>query len=528
MPSLLAAERSLADVFQPGQVVCQSHPDHLASIARLFSVETVAVDRCRVLEVGCGAGLNLLPMAERHPDSTFVGLDRSPAAVTTARQLAASVELHNIAFHELLLESADDRQGTFDYIICHDVYPRLPLALQDQLMAFCRAHLNPRGLLYLSCRALPGWIVPSVAGDLARSAVSEQDTLPQRVARARQALRFFTESIPSDGKGWARLLRGEASLALGLSDAALAHEHLVAESHPVLLHELAGQAAAHGLQYLGDADIHTMFAASLGPAAEHNLAQMARDSVSLEQYMDLLCNRSLHRSLFCHRDVHRTYQWTPDRLRGLFLAGNLQAADPPVDLLAAEPARFAAADGRVFGAALPAAKAALELLASLWPRAISCEALLAAVEDRLHRAGPAAPPFDEAQRDEMARNLIECMVNGLIEVHSDADRFTADVSQRPHASRWARVEAESRNQVTNLRHEPVVLDEMSHNLLRFLDGQRNRSDLLTLLVEATERGQLSILRSDLPAGSGAAAAEILEQVLDQALAKLAGHSLLIA
>ncbi len=528
MPLRLAAERSPADVSQPGQVVCHSHPDHLAGIARLFSVETASVQRCRVLEVGCGAGLNLLPMAERHSDSTFIGLDPSPAAVATARQLAASAELGNVEFHELLLEPGKQPPGSFDYIICHDVYSHLPPSLQDPLLAFCRARLNPRGLLYLSYRVLPGWIVPGVVGDLARNAGSAQDALPQRIARARKVLQFLTESLPSDAKGWAHSLRGEAALALGLADATLAHEHLDAENPPVLFHAVAERAAAHGFQYLGDADIPTMFAAPLGPAAEHNLAQVSRDTVSMEQHMDLLCNRSAHHSLFCHQDVPRTHQWTPERLQGLYLAGNLRPANPPVELLADEPARFVAADGRTLGVALPATRVGLELLATLWPRAISFEALLAAVDDRLRSAGAAAPAFDAAQREELARNLIECVVNGLIEVHSDADRFTVEVSQRPQAARWARVEAESRSQVTNRRHQPVSLDEMSHNLLRFLDGQRDRAALLALLMNAADRGQLSILRGDLPAGSGAPAAEILEQVLDQALAKLAGHALLIA
>lgn len=73
----------------------------------------------------------------------------------------------------------------------------------------------------------------------------------------------------------------------------------------------------------------------------------------------------------------------------------------------------------------------------------------------------------------------------------------------------------------------VVLDEMSRNLLRFLDGSRDRAALLAVLVAAAERGQLSILRGDLPARSSEAAA-ILEQVLDQALARLATSGLLVA
>src|SRR5579862_7914109 len=40
-----------------------SHPSHLASIATLFGLRPADVDTCRVLEVGCSDGSNLLPMA---------------------------------------------------------------------------------------------------------------------------------------------------------------------------------------------------------------------------------------------------------------------------------------------------------------------------------------------------------------------------------------------------------------------------------------------------------------------------------
>jgi methyltransferase-like protein len=123
--------------------------------------------------------------------------------------------------------------------------------------------------------------------------------------------------------------------------------------------------------------------------------------------------------------------------------------------------------------------------------------------------------------------LIECAVNGLVQVRSDADRFTCEISARPQAGAWARAESAAGERVTNRRHEPVPLDEMSRNLLGFLDGTRDRAALLNVLITAAQRGQLSILRDDLPARSSEAAA-ILEQVLDQALGRIANNALLVA
>ncbi len=52
----------------------QTHPDRLATIARLFGLASAPPARCRVLEIGCASGGNLLPMAVELPDATFVGM----------------------------------------------------------------------------------------------------------------------------------------------------------------------------------------------------------------------------------------------------------------------------------------------------------------------------------------------------------------------------------------------------------------------------------------------------------------------
>ena len=50
-------------VFYPGRAWEYSHPDRLATNAWLFGMDPAPVAECRVLELGCGAGQNLIPMA---------------------------------------------------------------------------------------------------------------------------------------------------------------------------------------------------------------------------------------------------------------------------------------------------------------------------------------------------------------------------------------------------------------------------------------------------------------------------------
>ena len=70
-------------VLYPARAFIQTHPDRLATLATLYGVPHAA-RACRVLELGCGDGGNLLPMAAALPGATFVGIDnaavRSPCA----------------------------------------------------------------------------------------------------------------------------------------------------------------------------------------------------------------------------------------------------------------------------------------------------------------------------------------------------------------------------------------------------------------------------------------------------------------
>ena len=50
----------------------QAHPNRLSVIGQLFGMSPAPVDYCRVLELGCAQGGNLIPMAFNFPQSEFV------------------------------------------------------------------------------------------------------------------------------------------------------------------------------------------------------------------------------------------------------------------------------------------------------------------------------------------------------------------------------------------------------------------------------------------------------------------------
>ena len=74
----------------------QSHPDRLATIGRLMGIRAPGPERCRVLELGCAAGGNVIPMAVGLPESSFIGVDLSSRQIEDGRAVIGELGLENV------------------------------------------------------------------------------------------------------------------------------------------------------------------------------------------------------------------------------------------------------------------------------------------------------------------------------------------------------------------------------------------------------------------------------------------------
>ena len=99
----------------------------------------------------------------------------------------------------------------------------------------------------------------------------------------------------------------------------------------------------------------------------------------------------------------------------------------------------------------------------------------------------------DSQEQDM-QMLGQCILGGytssghLLELCTQPPRFTLEVTARPVASPLARLQARSANNVTNLRHETVMLDEVGRMLLKHLDGSRDRAGLRDILMDLVKSG----------------------------------------
>ena len=187
----------------------QTHPSRLATVATLFGLRPPRVERCRVLELGCASGGNLVPLAEALPDSWFVGVDLS------AKRQIADGELHvirktglsNVSLRHASITDIDDTYGHFDYVLCHGVFSWVPKDVQDRILDVCANHLTPNGIAYISYNTYPGWHMRGVIRDMMRYHAFRFDAPDQRIGQARAILDFLAQSVRQDAGAYNVLLR---------------------------------------------------------------------------------------------------------------------------------------------------------------------------------------------------------------------------------------------------------------------------------------------------------------------------------
>ncbi|MGC4114769.1 MAG: class I SAM-dependent methyltransferase [Myxococcales bacterium] len=278
--------RSYDQLPYDGFPVPQSHPDTLAAVARLFGLSPADVPTCRVLELGCGTGANLLPMAAAFPRARFVGVDLSTVQIEQGQAEARAMGVSNLE-----LVAADlarwEPQGPFDFVLAHGVFSWVSRPVQEALLALVQKSLAPHGVAFVSYSALPGDHPRQALREMLSWGARGVEDPRQKVARARELAAVLGRNLPDRAPSAAALRKFVAEVG-GMSDSYVLHD-LLAETHEAFtLTRFVSRAQGHGLAYLGDAQLHAMFAGDLEEEVVQVLRACATDQASFEEGMDSL------------------------------------------------------------------------------------------------------------------------------------------------------------------------------------------------------------------------------------------------
>jgi hypothetical protein len=230
----------------PTRAQPQLHLDNLFVTARLQGLQPVAPAQARVLEIGSGDGMNLIPMACRLPEATFVGVDYARAPAEAAREMAAELGLNNFRCHHAdIVELADDF-GEFDYIIAHGFYSWVPDAVREHLWRVASGSLSERGLLFVSYNLLPGWRQTAMLRDFVQL---EQRRLVGNEHWRSEVWQHLQELAALQDSRHPLAIEAARTVAKGLETAI--HDEFEAATRPFLFREVLDAAVSAGFQYVG-------------------------------------------------------------------------------------------------------------------------------------------------------------------------------------------------------------------------------------------------------------------------------------
>jgi methyltransferase-like protein/ubiquinone/menaquinone biosynthesis C-methylase UbiE len=467
-----------------------THPDRMAVLGRLFGMRPQAVESCRVLELGCAAGANLIPLAHTTPQAEFVGIDLSSKQIAEARSFAGALELTNVRLEQLDLRELDASFGVFDYIIAHGLYSWIPEEVREQVLRVCSNLLAPQGIAYVSYNAYPGCHLRKMLRGMAMYHVSNTDDPREVVTRVRGLVDFLAEMTRPANSPYALVLRDLKQTVAQMSDSGLIHELLENDHHPLLFHDFIRAAEAAGLQYLTEATFADR--AELN-AASGLLEPIRREQGEIggEQYLDFLSGQSFRRTLLCRRELPLERDVSAEHVNDFLIASSALSTASPADLVGDATVRFTTLHGVATAANRPAFKIALAILAESYPTAIPFPRLCQFITERMPRT--LSDEEVAALRGELLGRFM--MEKEVVEFRLSQATMISMGTPRPLASAVARYQAERGWPMVSLTHKMAPpADAQMMAVLSQLDGEHSWEQLGERLADFLSAGAAPLPR----------------------------------
>ncbi len=440
------------------------HPDLIGLTGALHGLATASAKTCRVLELGCGDGGNLLSLAAALPSARLVGVDLSAVQIRMGQALAAEAGLANVTLVHADLTTFEVEPGSFDYVIAHGVYSWVPPAVRDALLRLAARALTPTGVALVSHNTLPGQAPFRAVRELMRMHSAElHDNAKLDAARAIAHEWIALHANDPRRRGTTeRVARELARMGPDLFH----HDYLAASETPIAFSDFVAHARSHGLDYVDNALPGGQRPELLERPLREMLAPL-QDRIRAQQYLDYFEDTRFRVTLLARADAPRG--------EPLPLTEMAVEIRQPVDRAKLNPlprVMLETGDGKVEIDDL-ATRAGLGLLAERAPEVVPLRALRDAILPRLAEHG--LTPSPDALLADLGQAFVGLWRHGLVHCWRDvpaggrARRLEAGALQRAYARRG--------KYAPDLYHRACELHPDERELLLALDGA---TDLATL------------------------------------------------
>ncbi len=452
----------------------ETHPARLAAIGQFFGMTPQPLESARVLELGCAAGNNIIPVAHSLPTASFLGIDTTESAINAGRKWIAQLSLGNIALEQRNLLELGKDDGPFDYVIAHGLFSWVAADVQERIFSICSDLLSPNGIAYISYNSFPGWHLRLLMRDLMLFSVDGISDTKSKIDRARAVAKLMEQGLARRSASFPKAVAEQLKLLDTFPDWYFYHDVLEGENRPEYLTRFLDRARRHGLQYLGDADLQKMSPHDIPEGVRRGIGSFADSIEDVEQYLDFYRLEMFRRTLLCRGEVKLTRGQSIERIGELRYAARVKEMTEGVG-------RFEFEDGRVVETDDAVMQRALRKLGEQWPRSLSYDELHQQIADLNH---------DLSAEKVLVQGLFQSVLAGHLELRSFEFAGVNFVSERPVVSPLIRAQATDGLKVTTLHHRLLILDAYSRLVAQRFDGSRSIPELAAELAELRAREQL--------------------------------------
>lgn len=504
----------------------ETHLDRLASIAALHGMIPKSPEHCRVLELGCANGENILPMASTFAESDFIAVDLSHRQIARAKEIAEQLELKNIEFRCEDILDIGSRYGLFDYIICHGIFSWVSKEVRQKIFEICSTCLDAQGVAYISYNVSPGWYFRDVVRDIMIYASRGLEDPRNQVAEAKNFLHLVALSTKGRDPLFAQLLERELKQIQKRPDTYLLHDYMEEVNEPVSFFEFMEQAEFYGLQYLEDARLSGQALEDLPEEVANTVRGMSLGRIQQEQSTDFLRNRMFRRSLLCRRSVSLATEISLADVSKCYVASALKLVLPTTKEPGSGYSDFRTPRGGSISLSDPCLKTLVEQLSRGWPQSVPVPEVLIELKRWFAKRSTSKQFGQDLDQKVCAWIRSQAQIN-LVELSLYPPRFTMEIGTAPKVSRLARLQAKDGSRIVNQRHESVELDTFSRHILALLDGSCKDEELLQAVQVLAKQGITVVAEDKTSVVVNYEDVETLKKLLDSTLLRIAQSALLL-
>ena len=499
-----------------GGIASSTHPQNAVVIGRLFGLMPPAITSARILEIGCGEGRNLIPMAYSLPRSTFVGIDLSHTHIERARLGAERVGLTNVTFLQVDVRDFAP-SGEYDYVICHGVFSWVPPEARSAILDICRTSLAPQGIAFISYNVFPGWHARGALREMMKFHARYFPSPSERIEQARAFASFLAEATAhfegaSDAAtAYSLAMRSEYQVIRDRPDYYVMHEHLAEVNDPMYFLDFVDLLNDHRLRYLGDSNFSSMLTENLPDDVETSLEHISPTSEILEQYRDFIVNRAFRQSLVVREDAPVDRALNMAALEEFSIRSTIR---PETDGSWQVPQ----AGGLLKPVRSSLVVTVLETLHGATPRSLRFEALLSQIPESAWPNGLSFPD----RRSHLRSVLLSLFACDGLEFRVWDPEFAMELPDYPRAFRPA-LFVDNFKGTPGPHHVTYGFDPIVSWLIPLMHGYVRKERLVDLVYARISDGSLQF--QDLPPGVVADRA-LAEQIVNAALEQLMRSALL--